>query len=466
MMGRRIAARIVHAVAVAAAWPVARLGGRDDGVEVRFLLMHAWGMGGTIRSTLNLAGQLAQRHEVEILSVVRRRDEPHFPFPPGVRVTAIDDQRPGRRGRLAEALGRRHGRLLHPLDRASRASSLWTDVMLVRRLRRIRSGVVVGTRPSLNLLALDLAAPSVAIVGQEHMHLARRSQRMRTVIVRRYPGLDALVTLTAHDRNAYGAALRGSTPVVAIPNAVPAMAAVPSARSEPIVLGVGRLSPQKGFGRLIRAFVPVAAAHPEWRLRICGDGPLRASLHRLVRDLGLTERVALPGAVRGIEHEMARASVFALSSRFEGFPMVLLEAMSMGLAIVSFDCPTGPRELLDDGRSGMLVPEGDVDALAAALERVVADAELRGRLGRGAEAAAAAYSVDRVGERWDELLAGVLGPGQGAGGRRRSGARPFGWRGSGCLASGGTGRRSGSSPVTVTGSPWWTISSSSPASSS
>jgi glycosyltransferase involved in cell wall biosynthesis len=419
MQGRRLAARVLHAVAIAVARPVARLGGRDDRVEVRFLLMHAWGMGGTIRSTLNLAGQLAQRHDVEILSVVRRRDEPHFPFPPGVRVTTIDDQRPGRRGRLADVLGRWHGRLLHPLDRASRASTLWTDVMFVRRLRRMRGGVLVGTRPSLNLLALDLAAPGVATVGQEHMHLARHSQRMRAVIARRYPGLDALVTLTAHDRDAYRSRLRGGpTRVVAIPNAVPGMSAAPGGRSEPVVLGVGRLSAQKGFGRLIRAFAPVAAAHPEWRLRICGDGPRRRFLHRLVRDLGLTERVALPGAVRGIEHEMARASVFALSSRFEGFPMVLLEAMSMGLAIVSFDCPTGPRELLDDGRSGILVPEGDVDALAAALERVVADAELRGRLGRGAQAVAAAYSLDRVGERWDELLAGVRasvrGPAAGA----------------------------------------------------
>ena len=429
MQGRRLAARFLHAVALTVARPLARLGDRDDGVEIRFLLMHAWGMGGTIRSTLNLAGQLAQRHEVEVLSVVRRRDEPHFPFPPGVRVRTIDDQRRGRRGRVAELLGRRHGRVLHPLDRASRATTLWTDVMIVRRLREGCRGVLIGTRPSLNLLGLDLGAAGVAIVGQEHMHLARHSERMRAVIARRYPALDALVTLTAHDRDAYRGHLRRPTTVVAIPNAVPALAGASADASEPIVLGVGRLSPQKAFGRLVRAFAPVARAHPEWRLRICGAGRQRTALHRLVGDLGLADRVELLGAVKDVEHELARASIFALSSRFEGFPMVLLEAMSMGLAVVSFDCPTGPRELLDDGRTGILVAEGDVDALAAALERVVADAELRGRLGRAAKKAARAYAVDRVGESWDGLLGAVTTPAAGgaaARGRPADAARPSG----------------------------------------
>jgi glycosyltransferase involved in cell wall biosynthesis len=406
MPGRLAAARVRHRLAVALARPLARRGGRDDGVEVRFLLMHAWGMGGTIRSTLNVAGQLARRHEVEVISVVRRRDEPHFAFPPGVRVTAIDDQRPGRRaGALTSLLRRRGGLLMHPHDRAARASTLWTDVVLVRRLRRVRGGVLVGTRPALNLLALDLAAPGVVTVGEEHMHLARHNEGMRAQIARRYGDLDALVTLTEADRDAYRGHLRRPTRVVAIPNAVPSMPAPPAGERAPVVLGVGRLTPQKGFARLVRAFALVAPEHPAWRLRICGDGRRRRSLRALVTRLGLTGRVELPGAVARIDEEMARASVFALSSRFEGFPMVLLEAMSMGLAIVSFDCPTGPRELLDDGRTGLLVPEGDVRALAAAIERLVTDEALRARLGAAAREAARAYAPDRVGVLWDELLA-------------------------------------------------------------
>ena len=184
------------------------------------------------------------------------------------------------------------------------------------------------------------------------------------------------------------------------------MDAEPARASHPVILGVGRLTPQKGFDRLVRAFAPVAAAHPEWTLRICGNGPRRVPLRHLVRRLALATRVQRPGAVERIDKEMTRASVYVLSSRFEGFPMVLLEAMSMGLAIVSFDCPTGPRELLDDSRTGLLVPEGDVAALAAAIERVVTDRELRARLGAAAREASRVYAPDRVGARWRELLRG------------------------------------------------------------
>jgi glycosyltransferase involved in cell wall biosynthesis len=101
---------------------------------------------------------------------------------------------------------------------------------------------------------------------------------------------------------------------------------------------------------------------------------------------------------------MTEASIFALSSRFEGFPMVLLEAMSVGLPVVSFDCPTGPREIVEDGRNGLLVPEADVDALAAALIRMIEDDELRRRCSKGALETAERYSIEAIGARWDELI--------------------------------------------------------------
>jgi glycosyltransferase involved in cell wall biosynthesis len=103
---------------------------------------------------------------------------------------------------------------------------------------------------------------------------------------------------------------------------------------------------------------------------------------------------------------MRTASVFVLSSRYEGFPLVLIEALAAGLAVVSFDCPTGPAEILTDGTDGLLVPPEDVRALAAALDRVMGDESLRRRLAAAAPAAVLPYSPQRVGRRWDELLAG------------------------------------------------------------
>ena len=132
----------------------------SDPVRVRFLLAHAWGMGGTIRTTLTIAGHLAQSREVELVSVFRRRERPFFPLPAGVRVGALDDQR---RGGL---LARLPSLLVHPEDYAYPWCSLRTDLALLRWLRSLDGGVLVTTRPAFNLLAARLASPGVTVVGQ------------------------------------------------------------------------------------------------------------------------------------------------------------------------------------------------------------------------------------------------------------------------------------------------------------
>ena len=142
----------------------------------------------------------------------------------------------------------------------------------------------------------------------------------------------------------------------------------------PVVLSVGRLSPEKNFALLIRAFAQLpAASGPQPRLAIIGDGPERDRLRALIDALGLHERVRLLGQRDNPFAYMRRSRVFAFASNFEGFGNVLIEAMACGLPIVCTDCPVGPREILCDGRYGDLVAPGDVDALAAALQRRLCD---------------------------------------------------------------------------------------------
>ena len=139
-----------------------------------------------------------------------------------------------------------------------------------------------------------------------------------------------------------------------------------------MVIAAGRLTWQKGFDLLIDAFVPIAAKHPDWKLRIYGDGVRRAKLKRRIIRQGVYNNVFLMGATQRLGEMMSRASVFALSSRYEGFGMVIVEAMSKGLPAVSTDCPRGPSEIIDDGRDGILVPNEDVagaDARAARADR-------------------------------------------------------------------------------------------------
>ena len=398
MTSRRL---VAHRAALRAVRPVLRPRAPGGAEPVTFVLLDAYGESGAVRAVLGLAGELASRHDVRVLSVLRRRDEPFYAFPPGVAVAVADDQR-------ARRIRRPRGLLVHPIDKRPRGTSLLTDARLVRRLRAVRTGVVVGTRPSLNLIVAQLARPGVATIAQEHMNFDRRGPFVRPDIVRHYPALDAVVVLSEHDRRNYVTALGGATRVERIPNAVPRLGGPAADLSRPVVLAIGRLTRQKGFDRLICAFARVARTEPDWTLRICGRGPEHERLAGMVAERGLQDRVALPGAVADIGAEFARASIFVLSSRFEGFPMVILEAMSKGLPVVSFDCATGPADMVEDGRTGFLVPEGDVGGLARALRALARDEPLRRRLGAAGAERVEAFSPARVGARWDALLAEVV----------------------------------------------------------
>jgi glycosyltransferase involved in cell wall biosynthesis len=373
--------------------------------RVFILLGSAWGVGGTIRASHNLAAHLSTTYDVEIVSVMRRAEKPFFAFPPGVKVTALDDQRPGAtRGRLRfvrKLLAGRPSVLIHPADRAADGCSLWFDVQLVRKLRG-ETGFLVGTRPGFNLIAAELSPPGLVTIGQEHMHLSHHNRPLRRAIRRRYRKLDAVAVLTDQDKREYEEFLDGKVLLVSIPNAAE-IGGPPADLESRTMLAAGRLTRQKGFDMLIPAFGQVVRKHPDWRLRICGRGHLRENLERQVEEEGLAEVIELPGP-QDLAREMAEASIFVLSSRFEGFPVALLEAMSKGMAVVSFDCPTGPAELLDDHRNGLLVPPRHVDALAAAMLELVEDDDLRRRCGPAALETARDYRMESIGPRWDALL--------------------------------------------------------------
>ncbi len=377
--------------------------------RVTFVLTTAWGMGGTIRTTLNLAGHLAARgYEVEILSVGRTRDVPFFaPFPEGVKVTPLDDKRPGKEPSLLHPLRRsmrhRDSLFMHPDDRAARSFNLWVDWRLVRALHR-RCGFLITTRPGLNLIAAELAPPGLVLVGQEHMNLREHTDRLRRAIRRRYDGLDVLSVLTERDRRRYTRHLRGRIPIVRVPNSVRDMGGVRADVDAKIALAAGRFAYQKGFDRLVKAWSRLASDHPDWRLRICGDGPMQTRLEELIDSRGLQQSVSLEPAAADLGAEMAKSSVFVLSSRWEGLPLVLLEAMSAGMTVVSFDCPTGPADVIDDHRDGLLIRPRTIAALEAGLREVIEAPELRRRCAAGALEKARQYSVEAIGERWEEVL--------------------------------------------------------------
>jgi glycosyltransferase involved in cell wall biosynthesis len=197
---------------------------------------------------------------------------------------------------------------------------------------------------------------------------------------------------------------------VTIPNAVRGSTFLGDHRgrvNEPIILGIGRLAQQKGFDLLLSAFSNSGLADDGWRLVVLGEGDERKALSKLSEDLGVSESVEIPGHARNVSNWIFRSSIFALPSHYEGFPNALLEAMQLGTACVSFDCPSGPGDLIEDGSNGLLVVPDDVAALSEALRKLALNEPVRERLAREAAKVSATFSMDRVYGLWMEPLDSV-----------------------------------------------------------
>ncbi|MEV4379104.1 glycosyltransferase family 4 protein [Streptosporangium sp. NPDC049644] len=381
--------------------------------RIRYLLLHAYGMGGTIRTVINQANAMAAAgHEVEIVSVVRRRERPQFEIDPRIRLLTLSDQR---EGRPVDSTGRRvwrwiRGRIVPAGEFAASYFTERVERAVIDYVSALTDGVLVTTRPALNLISARRAPAGIVKVGQEHMNLATHSEAVRSEIGRHYGRLDAVVVLTETDRREYQALLP-TTRVERIPNAVGSVRRTPSRKDDRLVVAAGRLVAQKGFDLLIPAFRQVVDRHPDWRLRIYGTGKKKGQLRALLKEYRLGDNVTLMGRTDRLDEELARASFYVLSSRFEGLPMVMIEAMTHGLPVVAFDCPTGPADVLTPEVDGLLVPSRDVDALAAAMIRLIEDRELRRRMGAAAAVAAHDYTPEVVMPLWEKLFAELLDQG-------------------------------------------------------
>lgn len=173
---------------------------------------------------------------------------------------------------------------------------------------------------------------------------------------------------------------------------------------------VGRIDANKNHEMLVRAFAGLAEDYPEYRLVIYGNGECREPLTDLVRDMGLQDRIQFPGAVNDVADRIYESSVFVLTSFSEGMPNTLIEAMCMGLPVISTDCPCGgPAELIKDGENGLLVPPGDTDALEKALRRLLSDEESAERMGKNGAKLLEKFCPENTGRAWMEYLLRVSG---------------------------------------------------------
>ncbi|MGW6539518.1 glycosyltransferase [Streptomyces sp. NPDC055051] len=383
-------------------------------MRISFLLHNGYHWGGTIRTTFTLAEQLAERHEVEIVSVFRHCDRPRLGLPSGVTLRHLVDLRedgPEYDGDHPDF--HRPARVFPRGDGRWKQYSALTDARIGDHLRGVEADVLVGTRPGLNVHLARQAGPGPVRVAQEHLILDGHSRRLRRDIAHEYALLDLVTTVTEADARAYRRLrLPAGVRVESVPNSVPAATVPPADPSAKVVVAAGRLTRVKRFDVLVDAFAEVAADHPDWSLRIYGSGDavqdLRGSLARRIEERGLGARVSLMGQVHPMEPEWAKGSIAAVTSEREAFGMTIVEAMRCGLPVVATDCPHGPREIVEDGVDGRLVPVGDAGALARALRELMDDEELRGKAGRAALAAAERFDPAVVAARHEELWTGLL----------------------------------------------------------
>lgn len=211
--------------------------------------------------------------------------------------------------------------------------------------------------------------------------------------------LDRFIVLTYEDASYW----KGLSNLTVIPNPITIEQGAVSNCTSQQVIAVGRYTYQKGFDLLISAWKVVHKKHPDWTLNIYGGGN-KEDLQPMVESMGLSGSLKLNSPNSQIRERYLESSIFVLSSRFEGLPLVLMEAMSCGLPPVSFTCPCGPRDIIHDGEDGILCENGNIKQLAAGICRLIEDENLRKEMGQKAAQSIQHYSLDNIMHQWDDLL--------------------------------------------------------------
>lgn len=366
------------------------------------IFVHSLGRGGAERVSANLANYLVDAGWTVSIVTLTDATRDRYELRPAVRRIGLglDQESP------------------HAL--AAIANNFRRVRALRRQLVQERPDAAIGMMNTASVL-LMLAARGLGIVliGAERgnpstVQLGRAWTRLRNAAYRR---LHSLVALTPEAAR-WLADHAGARNIAVIPNAVvwplpdqfpavdPASVGVVGRKR---LLAVGRLTKVKGYDRLLEAFARLAARHADWELVIVGEGPERQALQLQSARSGLTAQVILAGEAGNVADWYRSADIAVLTSRHEGFPNVVLEAMAHGLVCVSFDCEAGPRNIIRHGVDGLLVKDQDIGALETALGQLMNDPDMRARFGAQAKTVRDRFDLTRIMGQWRDLIAGKVG---------------------------------------------------------
>jgi glycosyltransferase involved in cell wall biosynthesis len=355
-----------------------------------------------------MANLFAERYDVRLYSVYKMPGSPVMPLDARVSLRFLLRDVPNREEWKA-AFRRRDWKQFW--KESWRSVRILTGKRRVVRkmIRNITEGVIITTRHEDNLPLSRWGAEDVLKIGQLH-HDHNFERKYVRAFRRGYRRLDVLALLTPGLVREAEELMRGRnrhTRVVYMPNFLERYPEkVTLAGREKTVLAVGRVTEVKRFDLLVEQFIRLHPRVPDWKLRLVGDGEDLPRIRERVEAAGAGDYIELAGQEdnAAVTQEMLRAAVFAMSSRSEGFPFVLLEAQSCGLPIAAYDVRVGPGFLVQDGVNGFLVPEGERQSYEDRLVTLMEDAALRERMGRAAMENAAQFTREKVAEKWFEVI--------------------------------------------------------------
>ena len=378
-------------------------------MKIIYCICEIYNPGGMERVLLNKVCYLVERlgHDVTVVTTDQHGRPPFYPFPEGVRLIDLginyaDDNSKGVFAKIAGYLRKKrvHRRRLTEL------------------LMRAKADVVVSLFPSESSFIPDIKDGSKKVL-ELHFNKFFRMQYNRTgllglidrwrsrqdeSLVRRF---DRFVVLTHEDKGYWG----DMPNICVIPNAALPIEGCSYDAECKRIIAVGRLDYQKGFDRLIEAWRIVRRSNrfADWRLDIFGQGEWKEMLQAMIDKYGLNDSLHINAPTKNIAHEYAHSAMLVMSSHYEGFPMVMIEAMSAGVPVVSFDYKCGPRDVIDHGINGLLVESDNIPALADAMMTLMADETLRVSLSEKARSVTDTFSEESVMRQWLDLFNQVVG---------------------------------------------------------
>ncbi|MFF1453710.1 glycosyltransferase [Streptomyces sp. NPDC058274] len=377
---------------------------RDEcGRDIFFVSNSVDELGGVTSWSHQMARLFTERgHRVQVIGITEpavAQELGELPYP----TTTLYDVHPPR---VAAAAGLK-GRLgvAERRLRAARAAGMREQAAKLTALfRAARPGAVVIVTQVWAMEWVELAdTTGLMVIGMSHESFlfSKSTSRFQRVLLH-YRDVDRMLALTREDADLWiGQGLNNAS---FMPNPLPFMPEVPSPRTEKAVVSVGRLTDQKGIDMLLDTWAEVAPRHPGWTLRIYGSGEDEEMLRKQCTSLGLDDSVEWRGRTGDVPAALRSGSVFVLSSRGEGFPLALMEAMASGLACAAFDCAPGVREIVHDGEDGLLAGLGNTGELARRLDTLMSDKELRDAMGEAARVNIQRYTTEEVVRRWEELF--------------------------------------------------------------